>query len=85
MRIHTHILRSFGLCLGLACFATSSYAQQALPLINIMLYLNGTIQATIGNGEATNIFLTSRFAMMDIPGRPITNGIYADGPCLMIE
>ena len=80
MRIHTQILRSFGLCLGLACFATSSYAQQALPFNQYYVVPQWYNPATIGNGEATNIFLTSRFAMMDIPGRPITNGIYADGP-----
>ena len=80
MRIYTHILRSFGLFLGLACFAISSYGQQALPFNQYYVVPQWYNPATIGNGEATNIFLTSRFAMMDIPGRPITNGIYADGP-----
>ncbi len=50
------------------------------PLIQYYVVPQWYNPATIGNGEATNIFLTSRFAMMDIPGRPITNGIYADGP-----
>ena len=80
MRIYTHILRGFGLFLGLACFVSSSYGQQALPFNQYYVVPQWYNPATIGNGEATNIFLTSRFAMMDIPGRPITNGIYADGP-----
>ena len=80
MRIYTHILRGFGLSLGLACFALSGYGQQALPFNQYYVVPQWYNPATIGNGEATNIFLTSRFAMMDIPGRPITNGIYADGP-----
>ena len=80
MRIYTHILRGFGLFLGIACFAISGYGQQALPFNQYYVVPQWYNPATIGNGEATNIFLTSRFAMMDIPGRPITNGIYADGP-----
>ncbi|MEC8032305.1 MAG: PorP/SprF family type IX secretion system membrane protein [Bacteroidota bacterium] len=80
MRTYTHILRGFGLFLGIACFAISGYGQQALPFNQYYVVPQWYNPATIGNGEATNIFLTSRFAMMDIPGRPITNGIYADGP-----
>lgn len=80
MRTYTHILRGLGLFLGIACFAISGYGQQALPFNQYYVVPQWYNPATIGNGEATNIFLTSRFAMMDIPGRPITNGIYADGP-----